>query len=228
VLAFTGGGGGTTTNTGRVFIALKPVGSETATADQIINRLRPSSPSVPGRDPRPPGGAGREDRRAASAAQYQYTIQSDNLPELNQWGPKLLKTMRGIHQLTDVNSDAQNSGLAANLVIDRPTASRLGITPQAIDNILYDAFGEREIATTYTPINQYFVVMEVDPEFWQNPGALNNVYVSSAGGGHGAARRFTHFQAATAPLAVNHSGVFPSVTISFNLAPAWRWATPST
>src|SRR5580700_10458614 len=101
-----------------------------------------------------------------SAAQYQYTIQSDNLAELNEWGPKLLKTMRGIHQLTDVTSDAQNNGLAANLEIDRPTASRLGITPAAIDNVLYDAFGEREIATTYTPINQYFVVMEVDPRFW--------------------------------------------------------------
>jgi multidrug efflux pump len=127
--------------------------------------------------------------------------------------------MRGIHQLTDVTSDAQNSGLAANLVIDRQTASRLGITPAAIDNTLYDAFGEREIATTYTPINQYFVVMEVAPEFWQNPGALKDVYVSSAGGGLVPLAAFTHFRAETAPLAVNHSGVFPSVTLSFNLAP---------
>ncbi len=97
--------------------------------------------------------------------------------------------MKGIHQLTDVNSDAQNKGLSANLVIDRPTASRLGITAQAIDNVLYDAFGEREIATTYTPLNQYFVVMVVDPSFWQNPLALQNVYVSSTSGGNGAARR---------------------------------------
>ncbi len=127
--------------------------------------------------------------------------------------------MRGIHELTDVTSDAQNNGLAANLVIDRPTASRLGITPATIDSILYDGFGERDVATTYTPINQYFVVMEVDPKFWQDPGALANVYVASAGGGMVPLAAFTHFRTATAPLAVNHSGVFPSVTISFNLAP---------
>jgi hydrophobe/amphiphile efflux-1 (HAE1) family protein len=219
VIGFTGGGGGTTTNTGRVFISLKPVGERKSTADQIINRLRPKLSKVPGatlvlqavQDVRI---GGRQ-----SAAQYQYTIQSDNLDELNTWGPKLLKTMRGIHQLTDVTSDAQNNGLAANLVIDRLTASRLGISPQAIDNVLYDAFGEREIATTFTPINQYFVVMEVDPKFWQDPGALRDVYVKSSGGGMVPLSAFTHFRSQTAPLAVNHSGVFPSVTISFNLAP---------
>jgi multidrug efflux pump subunit AcrB len=219
VIAFTGGGGGTTTNTGRVFISLKPIGQRNSTASQIINRLRPKLAAVPGatlvlqaqQDVRIGG--------RMSAAQYQYTIQSDNLPDLNKWGPILLKTMRGIRQLTDVTSDAQNNGLAANLVIDRPTASRLGITPATIDSILYDGFGEREIATTYTPMNQYFVVMEVAPSFWQNPGALANVYVSSAGGGMVPLAAFTHFQTATAPLAVNHSGVFPSVTISFNLAP---------
>jgi multidrug efflux pump len=219
VIAFSGGGAGTTTNTGRVFISLKPVNVRKVTADQIINRLRPKLSTVPGatlvlqavQDVRIGG--------RASAAQYQYTIQSDNLAELNEWGPKLLKTMRGIHQLTDVTSDAQNKGLAANLVIDRPTAARLGISPQAIDNALYDAFGEREIATTFTPINQYFVVMEVDPKFWQNPDGLKDVYVASTGGGMVPLSAFTHFQSETAPLAVNHSGVFPSVTISFNLAP---------
>jgi multidrug efflux pump len=219
VIAFSGGGAGTTTNTGRVFISLKPVGQRKATADQIINRLRPQMAKVPGatlvlqavQDVRI---GGRQ-----SAAQYQYTIQSDSLPELNAWGPKLLKTMRGIHELTDVTSDAQNNGLAANLVIDRKTASRLGITPAGVDNVLYDAFGEREIATTFTPINQYFVVMEVDPRFWQNPGALRDVYVSSTSGGMVPLAAFTHFQSDTAPLAVNHSGVFPSVTVSFNLAP---------
>ena len=219
VIAFTGGGGGTTTNTGRVFISLKPRDQRNVTATQIINRLRPQLTKVAGatlvlqavQDVRI---GGRQ-----SAAQYQYTIQSDNLDELNQWGPALLNAMRHIHQLADVTSDAQNNGLAANLVIDRPTASRLGITPTAIDNVLYDGFGEREIATTFTPINQYFVVMEVAPKFWQNPDALRNVYVTSAGGGVVPLAAFTHFSAATAPLAVNHSGVFPSVTISFNLAP---------
>jgi multidrug efflux pump len=219
VIAFSGGGGGTTTNTGRVFIALKPRDQRTVTATQVINRLRPQLSVVPGatlilqavQDVRIGG--------RNSAAQYQYTIQSDSLDDLNEWGPKLLVAMRHIHQLTDVTSDAQNNGLAANLVIDRPTASRLGITPQAVDNVLYDGFGEREIATTFTPINQYFVIMEVMPSFWQNTDALKYVYVTSAGGGVVPLAAFSHFQAATAPLAVNHSGVFPSVTISFNLGP---------
>ena len=218
-LLFTGGGGGTTTNTGRVFVALKPLAQRKVSADQIITRLRPKLAVVPGatlylqavQDVRV---GGRQ-----SAAQYQYTIQSDNLPMLNNWGPNLLKAMKGIPQLTDVNSDAQNNGLAANLVIDRPTASRLGITPQAIDSVLYDAFGEREIATTYTPLNQYFVVLVADPSFWQDPGALANIYVSSASGGTVPLAAFTHYGASTAPLSVNHSSVFPSVTFSFNLAP---------
>jgi multidrug efflux pump subunit AcrB len=154
-----------------------------------------------------------------AAAQYQYTIQSADLPTLNHWGPILLKSLKGIHQLTDVNSDAQNNGLAANLVIDRPTAARMGITPEAIDHVLYDAFGEREIAKTYTQLNQYYVVMVVDPAFWQDPGALHNVYVASSSGGMVPLSAFTHYEAGTAPLAVNHSSVFPSVTYSFNLAP---------
>jgi multidrug efflux pump subunit AcrB len=154
-----------------------------------------------------------------SAAQYQYSIQSDSLPTLDHWGPILLAEMKKIHQLTDVNNDAQNKGLSANLVIDRPTAARLGITPASIDAVLYDAFGEREIATTYTPLNQYYVVMVVDPSFWQDPTALDNVYVTSSSGGMVPLSAFTHFEASTAPLAVNHSSVFPSVTYSFNLAP---------
>ncbi len=219
VLIFTGGGGGTTTNTGRVFIALKPLAQRKATADQIINRLRPKLAVVPGatlflqavQDVRI---GGRQ-----SAAQYQYTIQSDNLQTLNHWGAVLLKSFKGIRQLTDMNSDAQNKGLEANLVIDRQTAARLGITPQDIDNVLYDAFGEREIATTYTPLNQYYVVMVVDPSFWQDPAALQNIYVAASGGGMVPLSAFTHYEARTAPLAVNHSSVFPSVTFSFNLAP---------
>jgi multidrug efflux pump len=219
VLVFTGGGGGTTTNTGRVFIALKPLAQRKATADQIVNRLRPKLAVVAGatlflqavQDVRI---GGRQ-----SAAQYQYTIQSDNLQTLNHWGAVLLKSLKGIPQLTDMNSDAQNKGLEANLVIDRQTAARLGITPQDIDNVLYDAFGEREIATTYTPLNQYYVVMVVDPSFWQDPTELQNIYVAASGGGMVPLSAFTHYEAGTAPLAVNHSSVFPSVTFSFNLAP---------
>ncbi|MBV8866591.1 MAG: multidrug efflux RND transporter permease subunit [Acidobacteriaceae bacterium] len=219
VQAFSGGGGGTTTNTGRCFIALKPLNERHVTADQIINRLRPKLGVVPGvtlylqasQDVRV---GGRQ-----SAAQYQYTLQSDNLPELTHWAPELLRLMKKMPELTDVNSDQQNNGLEANLVIDRQSASRLGITPQTIDNVLYDAFGEREIARTYTSINQYFVVMEVDPIFWQSPNGLKEVFVPSTGGGPVPLSVFTHFQPSTAALTVNHSGVFPSVTISFNLAP---------
>ena len=220
VLIFTGGGGGTTTNTGRVFISLKPLKTRKATADQIITRLRPKLAVVPGatlilqavQDVRI---GGRQ-----SAAQYQYTIHSDSLPALNHWGPILLSAMKKIHQLTDVNSDAQNKGLSASADHpDRPTAARLGITTQAIDSVLYDAFGEREIATTYTPLNQYYVIMVVDPSFWQDPTALQNVYISSSSGGMVPISAFTHFEATTAPLSVSHSSVFPSVTLSFNLAP---------
>jgi len=200
VVAFTGGGGGTSTNTGRCFISLKPPAERTATADQIINRLRPKLSGIPGailylqavQDVKVGG--------RMSSAEYQYTIESDNVQDLNHWGPRLLAAMKGLPQLTDVNSDAQNQGLSANLVIDRATAARLGITPAAIDQTLYDAFGEREIATTYTSINQYFVVMEVAPEFWQTPA-------------------FTHYEPRTAPLSISHSGVFPSQTMSFNLKP---------
>jgi multidrug efflux pump len=219
VVAFTGGGGGTSTNTGRCFISLKPVGQRTATADQVIARLRPKLSAIPGailylqavQDVKVGG--------RMSSAEYQYTIQSDNVQDLNHWGPRLLAAMKGLPQLTDVASDAQNQGLSANLAIDRLTAARLGITPAAIDQNLYDAFGEREIATTYTSINQYFVVMEVAPEFWQRPDGLNQIYVRSTGGGMVPLAAFTRYEPQTAPLAISHSGVFPSQTMSFNLKP---------
>ena len=219
VQAFTGGGGGTTTNTGRSFISLKPLPERTASADDIINRLRPKLATVPGvtlflqasQDVRVGG--------HQTAAQYQYSLQSDNLQELVRWAPILLNELRKVHELTDVNSDQQNNGLEANLVIDRPTASRLGITPMTLDNLLYDAFGEREIARTFSPMNQYFIVMEVDPVFWQNPDGLRKVYATSTNNTPVPLAAFTHFQSATAALTVNHSGVFPSVTLSFNLAP---------
>ena len=218
IQAFSGGGGGTTTNTGRCFIALKPLSERKVTADQIINRLRPKLAKIPGvtlylqasQDIRVGG--------HQTAAQYSYTLQSDNLAELTHWAPLLMNLMKKMPELTDVNSDQQNNGLEANLVIDRPTASRLGLTPQTIVNILYTAFGEREIAKTYTSMNQYFVVMEVNPMFWQNPNGLKMIYATAANGSPIPLSAFTRFQASTAPLTVNHSGVFPSVTISFNLA----------
>jgi multidrug efflux pump len=219
VQAFSGGGGGTTVNTGRSFVTLRPWGERKATADQIVTRLRPKLNSIPGvtlflqaaQDLRI---GGRQ-----SAAQYQYTLQSDKLEDLTRWAPVLLNLMRRMPELTDVNSDQQNRGLDTELTIDRPTASRLGITPAAIDSILYDAFGEREVARTFSQLNQYYVVMEVNPTFWQSPDALSQVYVSSATGSPVPLAAFSRMRPATAALTVNHSGVFPSVTISFNLAP---------
>ncbi len=189
------------------------------TAEQIINRLRPKLAAIPGitlylqavQDVRI---GGRQ-----SAAQYQYTLQSDSISELTHWAPLLVNLMKKMPELTDVNSDQQNSGLEAKLIIDRPTASRLGVTPQSLDNILYDAFGEREIARTFTALNQYYVVMEVNPVFWQNPDGLKQIYATSSTGAPIPLAAFTQFQASTAALAVSHSGIFPSVTISFNLAP---------
>ncbi|HEX7253166.1 MAG TPA: multidrug efflux RND transporter permease subunit [Thermoanaerobaculia bacterium] len=211
---FVGGG---TVNAGRMFVSLKPREKRKATADQIIARLRGKLAHVPGatlvlqpvQDVRVGG--------RASAAQYQYTLQGDNADELLQLAPKVYETLRHLPQLTDVNSDQQNKGLQASLVIDRSTASRLGITPQNIDDALYDAFGQRQISTMYTQLNQYHVILEVDPKFWQNPDGLKYVYVRGKTGDLVPLSAFTHYQPSTAPLAVNHQGQFPAVTISFNL-----------
>jgi multidrug efflux pump len=220
VTGFTGGGGGSTVNTGRFFIALKPLGERHGdSADTIIERLRPKLNQVPGatlflqavQDVRM---GGRQ-----SGSQYQYTLTSDKLDELNYWAPQLLNRLKKVRELTDLNSDQQDRGLQANLVIDRQTAARLGITPAAIDSILYSAFGQRQIATTYTQLNQYHVVMEVDPIFWQDPMGLRSIYVKSSTGGEVPLATFTHYGPAVAPLAVAHQGQFPAVTLSFNLAP---------
>jgi multidrug efflux pump len=152
-------------------------------------------------------------------AQYQYTMQSDNLEDLTRWGPTLLQQMRKLPGVTEVNSDQQNSGLQAALVYDRQTASRLGLTPQTIDDTLYDAFGQRQVSTMYKQLNQYHVVMAVEPGFWQSPEGLKQIYLHPASGGIVPLSAIAHYQPRTAPLAVNHQGQFPSVTISFNLAP---------
>ncbi len=214
-LAFTGGNGAT--NTANSFIALKPLSQRGISAQEVIARIRKKAAKIPGvslymqavQDLRIGG-------RMANA-EYQYTLQSDDLPLLMEWAPKLLQKMRSIPQLTDVSSDQQNSGLAANLVIDRPTAMRLGITPQLLDNTLYDAFGQRQVSTMYTQLNQYHVVMEAAPEFWQNPDGLKQIYINSTNGGQVPLSAITHYEASTTPLTVNHQGQFPAVTISFNL-----------
>jgi multidrug efflux pump len=219
VVAFTGSGGGTTTNTGRMFISLKPLDERKVSADEIIRRLRRQLATVEGasvflqatQDLRVGGRGGN--------AQYQYTIQSENLDDLVKWAPILLQELRKVSIVTDVNSDQQNSGLQASLDYDRATAQRLGITPQDIDATLYDAFGQRQVSTIYKQLNQYHVVMEVEPRFWQSPEGLKDIYLHAANGGVVPLSAIAHYAPATAPLAVNHQGQFPAVTFSFNLAP---------
>jgi multidrug efflux pump len=219
VIAFTGGSGGGATNTGRMFITLKPPDQRNVTADQIIARLRRKAGRVTGSSIYFQASQDLRIGGRQSGALYQYTLQGDDLAQLNEWAPKMLAKIRKISQLTDVNSDQQNSGLDAGLVIDRKTASRLGITAQLIDNVLYDAFGQRQVSTMYTQLNQYHVVMEVAPQFWQNPDTLKEIYVKTPAGTEAPLSAFTHYQASTTPLAVNHQGQFPAVTISFNLGP---------
>jgi multidrug efflux pump len=217
VLAFTGGQGAV--NTGNIFMGLKPLSERKLSSSQIIDRLRPKLTSIPGATAFLNAGQDLRIGGRTSNAQYQYTIQSDNLDDLVAWGPTLLLQMKKIQGLTDVNSDQQNSGLEAGLVYDRQAASRLGITPQQIDNTLYEAFGQAQVSTMYTALNQYHVVLEVAPKFWQDPSGLNEIYIHPASGGEIPLSMIAHYAPTTAPLAVNHQGQFPSVTVSFNLAP---------
>jgi multidrug efflux pump len=154
-----------------------------------------------------------------SQSQYQYTLQGEDLNELNSWAPRLLQKLRILRELRDVNTDQQDRGLEETVIIDRDTASRLGVSPQAIDNALYDAFGQRQVSTIYQQLNQYHVVMEVDPQYQQSPAALNAVYVGSSNGSMIPLSAIAHFGPSNTSLAVAHQGQFPATTISFNLAP---------
>jgi multidrug efflux pump len=217
VVAFTGGGG--TTNTARLFIALKPLDARSARADQIITRLRPLLNQVAGatlylqasQDVRVGG--------RLSNAQYQYTMQGDNLADLLAYAPRMLQQLRQIPIITDVNSDQQNHGLQALVNYDRDEAARYGITPSLIDATLYDAFGQRQVSTMYRGQNQYHVIMEVAPEYWQSATTLNDLFVRSPRGAVVPLSAFASWAPAVAPLSVNHQGLFPAVTISFNLVP---------
>jgi multidrug efflux pump len=216
-MAFSGGAGAV--NTGFIYMALKPLDERKISSSDVINRLRPKLISVPGATAFLQAGQDLRIGGRQSNAQYQYTIQSDNLDDLVTWGPTLLAQMRQQHMLTDVNTDQQNSGLETELVYDRETASRLGITPKQIDTTLYEAFGQAQVSTMYTSLNQYHVVMEVAPQYWQSPEALKDVYVEASQGKEVPINAIAHAETRTAALAVNHQGQFPSVTVSFNLAP---------
>jgi multidrug efflux pump len=209
----------TTLNSGRILINLKPLEERTISASAVMRRLQPELAKVDGITlfMQPIQDLTVEDR--VSQTQYQYTLEDANADELNQWTTKLMARLQTLPELRDVATDQQTHGLQARLVIDRVTASRLGITPQAIDNALYDAFGQRQISTLFTQLNQYHVILETLPDFQRNPSKLNNIYVLSTSGTAVPLGAFTHFESGTAPLSINHQGQFPAVTISFNLAP---------
>jgi multidrug efflux pump len=212
--ANTGGG---SENVGRMNVDLKPISERKISVDQVIARLRRKLAVVPGatlylRANQDINVGGR-----FSSSQYQYTLESENLSDLNIWAPRVEARMRQLRDLRDIATDQQTHGLQATLVIDRDTASRLGIAPSVIDNTLYDAFGQRQVSTIYTQLNQYHVVMEVDSAFRNSTDAIQSLYVRSSNGAQVPLSAFTHFEMKTDALTVNHQGQFPAVTISFNL-----------
>jgi multidrug efflux pump len=217
VASMSGNTGGGSENVGRMQIDLKPLQERKISIDQVIARLRRKTAVVPGaqlflRASQDITVGGR-----FSNAQYQYTLESENLDDLNVWAPRLTAALRQLPALRDVSSDQQTRGLQAALVIDRDTASRLGVLPQAIDATLYDAFGQRQVSTMYTQLNQYHVVMEVDASFRDSTDAIQSLYVRSSKGAQVPLSAFTHYETKTTALTVNHQGQFPAVTISFNL-----------
>ena len=211
--------GGSTTNTGRMFIALKPLEERKLSVDQVVARLRPKLDKLPGA---PTYLQAVQDLRIGgrvSSAQYQYTLQSVDLAELNTWAPKVEQKLRTLPEIVDVNSDQQDKGLQSLVIFDRGTASRLGLSPQLIDDTLYDAFGQRQVSIMYTPLNQYHVVMGVAPQFWQNPSTLHDIYVRSPAGAQVPLSAVARYEPTATLLSVNHQGQFPVITLSFNMAP---------
>jgi multidrug efflux pump len=223
VMGFTGGGGAT--NTGFVFIALKPLSERKIEAPQIINRLRPQLSRLPVASVFLQAAQDLRIGGRNSSALYQYTIQSDTISDLTTWGPRVFAEMKHVPGLQDVNSDQQNGGLDILLNYDRVTAAKLGQTAQSLDSGIYSAFGQSEVSIIYTQLNQYYVVLEVDPQYSQTPEGLKNIYYRAAGSSSVTATGNTPLftlattKTNTIPLALNHTGLFPSVTVSFNLAP---------
>jgi multidrug efflux pump len=216
VIAHTGGGGAT--NGGSIYVALKPLNERKDTAPVIINRLRPKLNRLPVASAFLQAAQDLRIGGRSSNALYQYTIQSDNVEDLAHWGPVLLAGMQKLPGFQDVSSDAQNSGLQEMLNYDRPTAARLGITPQSLNQSLYGAFGQSQVSVIYTQLNQYYVVLEVAPEYWQSPEGLKSIYLNTTGNGLVPLSTVSSAQASTTPLVINHTSSYPSVTVSFNLA----------
>jgi len=213
VIVHTGSG-----NTGSINIALKPLNERKISAADVINRLRPKLNRLPVASSFLQAAQDLRIGGRQSNALYQYTIQSDNVADLSHWGPILLAGMQKLPGFQDVSSDAQNSGLEELLTYDRPTAARLGITPSSLDSALSGAFGQSQVSLIYTQLNQYYVVLEVAPPYWQSPDGLKNIYLKTSGSGVVPLSTVTTAQARTTPLIINHTSSFPSVTVSFNLA----------
>jgi multidrug efflux pump len=223
-MAFMGGRGGALNNAS-MFITLKPFAERKIRADQVIAGLRPKLARIPG--------AGvflqaiqpvRIGTRIVGA-QYQYTMQSDSVTELNQWAPRVFQRLRSLPQLADVNIDQQNRGLQTSLVIDRGAAARLGISARLVDDTLYDSFGQRQVSTMYMPMAQYHVVMEADPKFWQNLEGLKYIYVKGTNGQQTPLSAIAHYESTTAPLSINHPGCFPQPRSRSTFRRGSRWAT---
>ena len=213
VIVHTGTG-----NTGSINIALKPLNERKISAAAVIDRLRPKLNRLPVASAFLQAAQDLRIGGRQSNAMYQYTIQSDNVADLAHWGPILLAGMQKLPGFQDVSSDAQNNGLQELISYDRPSAARLGITPQSLDKSLSGAFGQSQVSLIYTPLNQYYVVLEVAPPYWQSPDGLKNVYLNTSGNGIVPLSTVTSAQASTTPLTINHTSSFPSITVSFNLA----------
>jgi multidrug efflux pump len=224
VLGFTGGGGAT--NTGNLFVTLKPLEQRgpNSSAAEVINRLRPRLNRITGASTFFQASQDLRIGGRGSNAMYQYTIQADNVNDLQTWGPKILAAMMHLPGFQDVSSDQQNGGLEQYMTFDRVTAAKLGQTASSLDSALYAEFGQSEVSLIYTQLNQYYVVLEVAPQYWATPDGMKDVYIhpSPTNGtvtGNTPILSMSKMQANTTPLALNHTGLFPSVTVSFNLAP---------
>ena len=217
VTGFTGSSGSSTTNVAKLFISLKPL-EERIHSDEVIAQLRKAVSHIPGAPAYFQSPQDLQIGGKMSAAQFQYSLQSENLEALMHWAPLLVNELRKLPEIIDLNSDQQNKGLQTFITIDRNTASRLGISAKVIDNTLYGAFGQQEASTIFTQLNQYYVILEVAPRFWQTPEILRNTYVTSSKGEQVPLSAFAHYVVNSTSLAVNHIEQFPSVTLSFNLA----------
>jgi len=217
VTSFTGGGSGG--STARMFGQLKPLSERKLSVDQVIARIRSKSARIPGAALYLQAVQDLSVGGRFGGAQYQYTLQGDNLDDLTHWAPILQQRLAKIAELRDVNSDQQLHGLQSSIVIDRDTAARFGVSVQDIDNTLGDAFGQRQVSNIYKGLNQYHVVMEVMPAAQQSPDALKSIYVPSKPGKLVPLSAFAHYEPSSTALSVNHQGVFPAITLSFNLAP---------